>query len=214
MGLFNRNKKSKIETFFYSEHDQDSYEKLIEDSFGKFTEVIHEIISPDLHIDVIPVPPTAERNYYTLFTMGMGAYKMQVPSGYGTMNRAEMAIRLPADWDYKSSEEKWYWPIRVIKSLARLPFYEKTWLGYCHDIDFRGPFSEETERCGVLLDFFDESVEPLTLENGDRLIIYNVIPVYRAEMEYIAAHGAEALFQKMAEETAHGPLDIKRPCVV
>ena len=187
---------------------------MIEEHFGSFPVVMHEIVSPDLHIDVLPVPPTGERNYYTLFTMGMGAYKMPVPSDYGRKNRAEMAIRLPADWDIRSGEEKWYWPIRVLKTLARMPYYEKSWLGLHHDVDFGDPFSSETKMCGVLLDIFDESVRPLRLENGDQLILYNVIPIYRSEMEYKVEHDAEALLEKMTEETIHGPIDPDRPSVV
>ena len=40
------------------------------------------------------------------------------------LERAELAIALPADWklDQESmKDEKWYWPIRLLKSLARLP---------------------------------------------------------------------------------------------
>ena len=212
MGLFGLGNKNK--TYYYSEKDMEAYENMIKDHFGEYNEVIHEIVSPDLHIDVIPVPPGGERNYYTLFTMGMGAYKMNVPSGFGKMNRAEMAIRLPADWDIKSDEEKWYWPVRIIKMLARLPYHEKSFLGLYHDIDFGSAFSEETEMCGVLLDFLDESVEPLVLEGGDQLILYNVIPIYRAEMEFKNANGAEALLEKLGEETVHGPLDIRRKSAV
>lgn len=212
MGLFSFGNKNK--THFYSEKDMDAYEKMIEDHFGKYNKVIHEIISPDLHIDVIPVPPSKERNYYVLFTMGMGAYRMSVPSSYGKMNRAEMAIRLPADWDIQSNEEKWYWPIGLIKSLARLPYYEKTYLGLYHDVDFGTAFSEETKMCGVLLDIFDKSVEPLVLESGDQVIVYNVIPIFRTEMDFKITYGAEALLEKLGDETIHGPLNMNRKSAV
>ena len=214
MGFFSWKKKPKYELILYSERDQDAYEKMIQDRIGSYETVFHEIVSPDLHIDVIPIPPSEERNYYTLLTMGMGAYRMPVPSMYGRMNRAELAIRLPADWDIRSNDEKWYWPIRIIKDLARMPYYQKTWLGYGHDVDFGQAFSEETELCAVLLDIFDDSFEPLTLENGDQLVIYNVIPIYRSEMEYKNEHDAEALLDKMTEETIHGPLDLKRASVI
>ena len=212
MALFNFGKKKKF--YFYSEHDQESYEKMLEEKFGVYTEVIHEIVPSELHIDVIPIPPGKDRNYYTLFTMGMGAYKMAVPDNYGNMNRAELAIRLPSDWNIQSTDEKWFWPIRVIKTLARLPYVEKSYLGVYHDIDFGDSFSEETEMCGIMLDFFDESVEPLVLESGDWLLLYNVIPIYRAEMEFKNENGAEALLEKMDDETIHGPVNIDRKSVV
>lgn len=214
MGFFPWKKKPKYELILYSERDQDTYEKMIQDRIGSYEIVMHEIVSPDLHIDVLPIPPSEERNYYTLLTMGMGAYRMPVPSVYGRMNRAELAIRLPADWDIRSNDEKWYWPIGLLKDLARMPYYQKTWLGYGHDVDFGSHFSAETELCAVLLDIFDDSIEPLALENGDQLVIYNVIPIYRPEMEYKNEHDAEALLEKMTEETIHGPLNLKRASVI
>ena len=214
MGFFSWKKKPKYELILFSERDQEAYENMIRDRIGSYETVFHEIVSPDLHIDVIPIPPSEKRNYYTLLTMGMGAYQMPVPSGYGRMNRAELAIRLPADWDICSNDEKWYWPIGLLKDLARMPYYQKTWLGYGHDVDFGDAFSEETELCAVLLDIFDDSIEPLTLENGDQLVIYNVIPIYRQEMEYKNEHDAEALLEKMTEETIHGPLNLKRASVI
>ena len=96
--------------------------------------MFHEIASPDIHVDICIVPPTEERDYYTLVTMGMGAHRMNVPEELAEykLERAELAIALPADWklDQESmKDEKWYWPIRLLKSLARLPIGSDTWLG-------------------------------------------------------------------------------------
>ena len=80
------------------------------------------------------MPPSEERDYYTLVTMGMGAHRMNVPEELAEykLERAELAIALPADWklDQESmKDEKWYWPIRLLKSLARLPINCDSWLG-------------------------------------------------------------------------------------
>lgn len=214
MGLFDRLKRSLRKRYYYSERDQALYEDMLREHFGDYDAVFHELVSPDLHIDVIPVKPATEDGALTLFTMGMGAYPMAVPPGYGRNNRAEMAIRLPTDWDIRSNDERCYWPIRLIKSLARLPIREKSWLGVYHDVDFGASFSPETELCAVLLDFFDETVESLTLTGGDRLLLYNVIPLYRSEMEFKTAHGAAALLEKLPERVRRGPLDPRRPPVL
>lgn len=210
MGLFRRKPK----LLLYSEKDVHAYEKYVEESIGKFDDVFHEIYSPDLHIDVILIKPTPERDYYTLVTMGMGAYKMRVPKEYGKINRAEIAIRLPKEWEVSSNDEKWYWPIRTLKTLARLPYTEHSWLGFFHDVDFAEPFYEETELCAILLDYYSEDIAPLSLANGDQVVIYNAIPIYRSEMEYKNQYGAEELINKMSEETISGPVDIHRKSVV
>lgn len=66
----------------------------------------------------------------------------------------------------------------------------------------------------MLLDIFDDDIEPFKLENKDSLIIYNVIPIFRSEMEYKNANDAEALIEKMDDAIIHGPVNIDRTCVI
>ena len=118
----------------YTEEEMEAVEGHIEQYFGKFENVFHELVSPDIHVDICVVPPSEERDYCTLVTMGMGAHRMNVPEELAEykLERAELAIALPADWklDQESmKDEKWYWPIRLLKSLARLPIASDTWLG-------------------------------------------------------------------------------------
>ena len=63
----------------YSEEEMETIEGHIQQYFGEFETVFHELSSPDIHVDICVVPPSSERNYYTLVTMGMGAHKMNVP---------------------------------------------------------------------------------------------------------------------------------------
>ena len=83
------------------------------------------------------VPPSQEKTYYTLVTMGMGAHRMNVPEELADqkLERAELLIALPPDWklDHDSlQKEAWYWPVRLLKALARLPGINDTWLGWGH----------------------------------------------------------------------------------
>ena len=67
---------------------------------------------------------------------GTGGYKLE---------RAELAIALPPDWklDEESlKDERWYWPIGLLKVLARLPISNDTWLGCWHTLDKQSPFAE------------------------------------------------------------------------
>ena len=75
-------------------------EQHIKNTFGEFENVFHELVSPDIHVDICMVPPSEERDYYTLVTMGMGAHQMNVPEELAEykLERAELAIALPKDW--------------------------------------------------------------------------------------------------------------------
>ena len=99
----------------YTGEEMEAVEGHIEQYFGEVENVFHEIVSPDIHVDICIVPPTEERDYYTLVTMGMGAHRMNVPEELAEykLERAELAIALPADWklDRQSmQDERWYWP--------------------------------------------------------------------------------------------------------
>ena len=77
----------------------EAVEQHIKRYFGEFGSVFHELVSPDIHVDICVVPPSEERDYYTLVTMGMGAHRMNVPEELAEykLERAELAIALPSD---------------------------------------------------------------------------------------------------------------------
>ena len=162
---------------------------------------------PGYELDICVVPPSDERDYYTLVTMGMGAHRMNVPEELAEykLERAELAIALPPDWklDEESlKDERWYWPIGLLKVLARLPISNDTWLGFGHTMDKQSPFAEDTELCAALLvgpqDVVWNGGEVCTLPSGEEVNFYQVIPLYRNEMEYKMEHDADALLKKMA----------------
>ena len=112
MGLFDRFKKKKVavenaeDMYLYTEQEIGEYECYIQENFGEYKEVLHEIISPDIHLDIILVPPTDEDPYYKLVTMGMGAYTMNVPEELKDkdLEYAEMVLYLPKSWNIKSTD--------------------------------------------------------------------------------------------------------------
>lgn len=189
----------------YTEEEMEAVEGHIEQYFGEVENVFHEIVSPDIHVDICIVPPTEERDYYTLVTMGMGAHRMNVPEELAEykLERAELAIALPADWklDRQSmQDERWYWPIRLLKVLARLPIASDTWLGFGHTMDNEEDFAENTKLCAAILtgpQSTEEGGEVGTLPGGEEVNFYQVIPLYRDELEYKMEHDADALLDKM-----------------
>ena len=190
----------------YTEEEMEAVEGHIQQYFGKFENVFHEMVSPDIHVDICIVPPTEERDYYTLVTMGMGAHRMNVPEELAEykLERAELAIALPADWklDQESmKDEKWYWPIRLLKSLARLPINCDSWLGHGHTVENREPFADNTKLCTATLigpQDTEDGSEVCTLPGGEEVNFYQVIPLYEDELDYKLEHDVDALLDKMA----------------
>ena len=189
----------------YTEEEMEAVEGHIQQYFGKFENVFHELSSPDIHVDICVVPPSKERNYYTLVTMGMGAHRMNVPEELAEykLERAELAIALPGNWKLKHEDmknERWYWPIRLLKTLARLPIASDTWLGFGHTMDNEEDFAKDTKLCAAMLtgpQDTEDGSEVCILPGGEEVNFYQVIPLYREELEYKMEHDADALLDKM-----------------
>ena len=180
----------------YTEEEMEAVEGHIQQYFGKFENVFHELSSPDIHVDICVVPPSKERYYYTLVTMGMGAHRMNVPGELAEykLERAELAIALPGNWKLKREDlknERWYWPIRLLKTLARLPIASDTWLGFGHTMDNEEDFAKGTKLCAAILtgpQDTEDGSEVCILPSGEEVNFYQVIPLYREELEYRKGH--------------------------
>lgn len=212
--IFCKNKKM----FLYSEKELDQYEKYIRKQFGDYEEVIHEIVSPDIHLDIIIVPPTEENNYYKLITMGMGAYKMNVPHELKQyeLERAELVLYLPPTWDIKSSKEENYWPIRQMKILARLPLSCDTWLGFGHTVssdEDNSVYADNTKFCSMmLLTALNNKYKSLDLrmKNKGKINFYQLIPLYKEELELKKGNDANILLDKFDDDDIFPIININR----
>jgi len=200
----------------YTEEEIKVLEAHICKHFGEFANVLHEIVSPDIHVDIAVIEPSEERNFYTMITMGMGAHRMNVPGELAShrLERAEAVICLPPDWDISAQDEKWYWPLRWLKILARLPIEHSTWLGWGHTVPNGEPFAENTNLCCMLLlssDMeFGESSSSCEMPDGSRVVFYQMIPLYEDEMQFKIENNAEALLEQMPD-SASVVVDIDRP---
>lgn len=224
MGIFDKFKARKAEKqraddmYLYSEQELNEYECYIQDNFGPYKEVFHEIVSPDIHLDIIIVPPTDEDPYYKLITMGMGAFSMNVPKDLQEyeLEHAELVLYLPKQWEIKSSAEKDYWPIRYLKILARLPIECDTWLGFGHTVhgnEEQEPFAENTAFNSILLlnacNLLYEKLD-LRLSSGKKINFYQLFPLYQEELEYKMEHSLDELLDLFSDDDLLPVLNIRR----
>lgn len=203
----------------YTEEDWKAVEAHLERYFGPCDNVFHEIVSPDIHVDIYIMKPIPERNYYVLSTFGMGAHRMNVPEELAEkkLERAEIIVTLPLDWKVGRDEEEWYWPIRWLKILARLPIQEGGWLGWGHTIanPDDAPFADNTRLCGLVLtepQGFDRDAVCCPLPGGDEVNFYQMIPLTFEEMQFKLYHSAQELLERFAPDQLR-VVDIRRESV-
>lgn len=198
---------SKGPRYLYTEDEIAELDKYIEDSFGSYENVFHEIVSPDIHLDVCIVSPSDDKPYYKLVTMGAGAYAMNIPKQWEKYDiaHAEYIIYLPKGWNIQSNDEKDYWPMRVLKSTARLPIQCDTWLSYGHtaqDDEEGSAYASNTRFNSVILDCAENEQGDIRLRtsSGKTINFYEVVPLYPEELEFKMNTDAATLFEKFKEK--------------
>ncbi|MCR8645493.1 suppressor of fused domain protein [Paenibacillus sp. N1-5-1-14] len=193
----------------------------VEKHIGKISNVFHEIISPQVHLDVLIVNPTKERDYYTLVTAGMSNLPMNVPNGAEKYKFAELMIYLPSNWPVGPeafNKEENYWPIYWLKKMARLPHEFNTWLYLGHTVpngDPAKPFASNTSFSGMILNVPTlvedlKSFFTLSMPNESEVHFFSLIPLYKEEMDLKLKSGTEILFEKLEKSGVNEIINIKR----
>lgn len=203
----------------YTFEEQKEYDKFINENFGIFTNVWHELYSPDIHLDILIIPPSKDEDYYKLITKGMGAYKMNVPDIIKNQNfdRAELVMYLPSNWNFDFKKEENYWVVRQMKLIARTAIEENSWVGFGHT--FSGnekatiPFAKNTQLSSTVLLYSlnkDFEYPDFNLKDKGKINFYQIFPLYKEELEYKQSHSTQELMKLFSDEDLFPIVNINR----
>jgi hypothetical protein len=187
----------------------------VDKDIGKPATVLHELVSDLVHVDIHVVAPTSKRNYYTLVTSGMSDRPMNVPAGFEEWRFAEVMICLPPDWPMEQDQRN-YWPIWLLKTLARFPHEYSTWLGPGHTVpngDPPTPYVANTKLCCAFL--LPPALEPrefwkLAVDSQTTINFFGVYPLYREEMRLNLKRGMGPLCNRFDKHAVSLVLDVNR----
>jgi hypothetical protein len=209
----------------YTEEEKQALNAHIEKHFGKSKAVFHEMQTSDIRVDIHLIEPCEKHAGYTLVTSGAGAFRMDIPEDYEhpiNSKRAEYIIRLPETWEFAEDfnkdtleiepDEKLYWPLRWLRILARMPVIQKVWLGWGHTVPCGSPFAENTDLCCVLVEVpyvFGIGVFKADIGLEENVHFYQLIPLYREEMDYKIQNGTHELME-MFDDDFSDIVDINR----
>lgn len=205
--------------YMYTQEESEYFEGYIKRNFGEYNLVFHELYSPDVHVDILIIPPSEKSNYYKLITMGAGAYKMNVPDEIKKhdLDRAEFVAFLPPDWDMNEKDSKYNWILRELQNLGRISINENGWIGFGHTIfnEENIPFSKHANFSSIILLSAQVETEgysvDLKLPNKGTINFYQVFPLYKEEVDYIKNNGVESLSKIIPDPENFIPIiDINR----
>ena len=180
--------------------------------------VFDEIKSEIIHRDIFLIRASEDRPFNILLSCGMSALPMAIPEVVESSEFVEVMFLLPKTWnlEYESfSDEKNYWPIRIMKEIMMSPHINKTWFGFGHTYGHEEgkEFAEGIGFNSVMLAYSMELSDDFTqieLENGKVVDIYTLIPLYKEELEFKMINGASALLERFDKFGVGEVLEIGR----
>lgn len=209
--------------YSYSANELQAVENHITKHFGSISQKVHveECENLDLHLYVIN--PSKEKDYYTVITCGMGAYKMELPDDFKDddyFDRIEMLIYLSPDWNMElafskptgliiggsvtpvlgSLYDKWNYPIRIIKNLAQAPVNNDSYFVRGNIMDDEQPFSSSTSDSGGILispAYISEEGTECTLPDGEIVEFLQIMPITTNEIERAANLNRALIFHRL-----------------
>lgn len=203
-----------------------AFEAHLTEFLGDRFTVLSERASRHIHLDVYVFEPSAEVPHITLVTAGMSDLPMPVP-GSGAQLRMELMLALPRGWpglDPLEGEalarEENFWPLRLLKDVARYPSSFDAFLSWGHTVDGsagdldRGPSPFAGALIGPPLGYPAELMRAPTPRGDVQLLA--VMPLTPAEMAFKASlpSGGEALVDRMLEAGADAVITPGRDSVV
>lgn len=175
-------------------------------------EVFHEIVSDLVHLDVLWAKPNKRVPFHTLVTCGMSELPMIVPDDHPFPPYLELCAFLPSTWPMQqvvdhmtnarrlseAEMERGYWPIRMLKDLAKLPHEHRTFLGQGHTVgndDPKTPYASDTKLCAAYITFPYQAGFAFTdLRAGHRTIRFlQAVPMFAEELGMKLSLGSDAL---------------------
>lgn len=173
---------------------------------GRIDTVFHDTVADPVQVDIHVVPATAQTPFLRLVTSGMSSRPMAVPEGapaYG-----ELMMALPADWKLDAQsvqDERWYWPVALLRHLAHYPHQHATWLGLGHTVPNGHPAKPYAKGAGftgaILLPpaSAPEAFASLALD-GREIYFHCVVPLYDAELNLVKRKGFPELLDAFNEK--------------
>jgi len=158
-----------------------------------------------IQVDIHVIGPTESFPYVRLVASGMSKQAMNVPEGAPAY--AELMMALPAAWqldEQSMQEERWYWPVALLRHLAHYPHRERSWIGLGHSLPNgypATPYTAGVRFCGAIVLPPASSPEPfhsLTVDGKD-VYFHCVVPLFKEELNLARRRGFAELLDKFNE---------------
>lgn len=212
--------------FSYTPYEAQTIQDHIIKHYGNISRTVMVKECERLDLNLYVIEPTKERDFYTVVTSGMGAYKMDLPDDFkdDNVDRIELLIYLGSNWDidgafkqssgsstgliidgkvtplFSNINAQWNYPIQILKNLAQAPVNNESYFVMGNIMDDETPFSDSTHDSGGILIFpayTTEEGQVCTLPDGQKVGFLQVMPITTNEIERAANLNRNLIFHKL-----------------
>lgn len=208
--------------YSYSPQEIQTVENHIIKYYGDYARTVPVKESETLNLKIYVIEPSKGRDYYTLITSGMGAYKMELPDDFRDteIDRIELVMYLSSDWNMDIAFSnptgliaggsvtpvlgnmyyKWNWPVKILKNLAQIPADNESYFVKGNIMDDEEPFSSSTNDSGVVLinpAYVSDEGMVCELPCGEKVKFLQVFPITTNEIERALNLNQSLIFHRM-----------------
>ncbi len=186
-------------------YDINDYKRHVEENIGGIKSIYREEQNIDMPFDILIVE---NQDYTALVTCGLGRFDMNVPEEMSEYKNVEFMMFLDKNFKIDSegiNKEENYWVLNLLKVIASYPLRSGRWLGWGHTISNSVDDKPYCSKVGYSSAF----IYPPTVQNdakffcfkneNSNVYIYNIMPVYKEEKEFILNNSGDDFFDLMGE---------------
>lgn len=208
--------------YSFSPYELQTVEDHIIEHFGSISRTIPVKESENLDLRIYVIEPTKEKDFYTIVTCGMGAYKMELPDDFKDtdIDRIELLMYLSPAWNmdlalskptglitggtvtpiFGSMYDEWNYPVKILKNLAQAPVNNDSYFVMGNIMDDGEPLSPSTNDTGGILispAYISEEGCVCTLPDGEKVRFLQVMPIQTYEIDRAADLDQSLIFHRM-----------------
>lgn len=208
--------------YSFSPYELQTVEDHIIEHFGSISRTIPVKESENLNLCIYVIEPTKEKDFYTIVTCGMGAYKMELPDDFKDtdIDRIELLMYLSPAWNmdlalskptglitggtvtpiFGSMYDEWNYPVKILKNLAQAPVNNDSYFVMGNIMDDGEPLSPSTNDTGGILispAYISEEGCVCTLPDGEKVRFLQVMPIQTYEIDRAADLDQSLIFHRM-----------------
>lgn len=208
--------------YSFSPYELQTVEDHIIEHFGSISRTIPVKESENLNLRIYVIEPTKEKDFYTIVTCGMGAYKMELPDDFKDtdLDRIELLMYLSPAWNmdlalsgptgliiggsvtpiFGSMYDEWNYPVKILKNLAQAPVNNDSYFVMGNIMDDEEPLSPSTNDSGGILispAYASEEGCVCTLPDGEKVRFLQIMPIQTYEIDHAANLDQSLIFHRM-----------------